>query len=400
MSVEEFLDALERSALIEYPHLKMLIDVAPSQATQAAPALAEWLVLEGVLTDFQAEKLLKGIWRGLVISHFEVRGFLGKGGMGSVYLCRDRRDMKLCALKILPVSKRAKTRNVLRFRREMELSQRLEHPGIAVAYESGSWQGVDFLAMEYVAGSTLYQLIRAHGPAPPYLVAKWLAQIADALDYVHQAGVVHRDLKPSNIIITPDGSAKLLDLGLARWYEDDHNEDRVLGEKRIVGSFDYISPEQASNSARADPRSDIYGMGCLMYFALAGRPPFHDVESNREKLIYHRKVQPVAIEQIRPDLPRGFARAVAKMMAKDPQKRFQVSAEVRDVLNRWEQELQTTLAPKEFPFRLPQSEPESPDEPVVLESDSESSEHVPIAGRPSLWTRLTRLLGLYDLKRP
>src|SRR5690606_37762695 len=200
---------------------------------------------------------------------------------------------------------------VLRFRREMELSQRLEHPGIAVAYESGSWQGVDFLAMEYVAGSTLYQLIRAHGPAPRYLVAKWLAQIADALDYVHQAGVVHRDLKPSNIIITPDGSAKLLDLGLARWYEDDHNEDRVLGEKRIVGSFDYISPEQASNSARADPRSDIYGMGCLAYFALAGKPPFHYVETPREKLAHHRKVAPDPVYAFRSDLPMGFARVIA-----------------------------------------------------------------------------------------
>jgi serine/threonine protein kinase len=189
--------------------------------------------------------------------------------------------------------------------------------------------------MEYVPGPTLYQLVRRHGGIPLYWACRWIADIADALDYAHQGGVVHRDLKPSNVIVTPERTAKLLDLGLARWYEDDHNEERVLGRRRIVGSFDYMAPEQADDSSRADARCDIYALGCLLYFLIAGHPPFHHVAERKQKIECHRTVAPTPITVYRPSTPMGLARTIERMLAKSPSNRFSVAAEVRDALANW-----------------------------------------------------------------
>jgi serine/threonine-protein kinase len=226
-------------------------------------------------------------------------------------------------------------RNLLRFQREIELSRRLEHPRIAAGYEAGHWGRIPFLAMEYIPGPTLYQLVKRTGPLDLAWACLWTADVADALDYAHQGGVIHRDLKPSNIIVNPQRTAKLLDLGLARMFDDDHNEELVLGGRKIVGSFDYMAPEQSINSARADARSDIYALGCMLYFLLAGHPPFHHVSERRQKMECHRRVQPSPITVARPDCPVGLSRIVHRMLEKDPQARFSVAAEVRDALRDW-----------------------------------------------------------------
>ena len=372
MTVDDFLSLILRSRLYGVPQLQQLVQRAPIEAGASPAALAAWLISDHALTPFQVQRLLKGNWRGLVLHKYEMRQLLGKGGMGTVFLALDREENRECALKVLPVSKRAKRRNVRRFRREMQVSQRLQHADIAVAYEAGIWKGIHYLAMEYVPGPTLYQLIRRSGPTSAYWAAKWMSEVAGALDYAHQSGVVHRDLKASNIIITPENRAKLLDLGLARWYDDDHNEDRVLGTRRIVGSFDYIAPEQANNSARADARSDIYGLGCLLYFALTGRPPFYHVEDTREKIRHHCEVPPQPVTELRPGLPPAFAAVIEKMMAKSAEDRYQVAAQVRDELSQWvqrwhEQKLVQPLAPLRSDDELP-----STDEPIMIDQQSET----------------------------
>lgn len=377
MQAAEFIDRIARSNLRDEAGLRRLLASAPKETRADAGKLADWLVERKVLTTFQANNLLLDQWRGLVVDGFELRDVLGKGGMGTVYLAHDRRRGRPCALKVLPAEKRTHARNVRRFLRETTVGQRLEHPNIAASYLAGNWRGVPYLVMEYVPGVTLYRLARAGGQIPPANAVKWIAELAGALDYIHQHGIVHRDLKPSNVIITPSGKAKLLDLGLARWYEDDHNEHLVVGERRMVGSFDYMAPEQASNSARADPRSDIYGLGCLLYFALVGKPPFHHVELTRDKIAHHQGVYPEPVTKARPDVPPGLAAVLARLMAKNPAERYQVAEEARQVLEGWE----ARLAPKgTAPFRIAfaiDDEIPSSDEPVIIDERFESAIDLP-----------------------
>src|SRR6478752_1916111 len=217
MSVDELLSALIDYRLATAEQLREILPNAPTTAMETSAAFAGWLVESGLITAFQSRKLLSGHGGSLVNEPYEIRDLLGRGGMGSVYLAWDRRNGRFAALKILGKSQKEHERGQLRFQREIEVSKRLDHPKLARGFEAGVWKSSPFLAMEYVPGPTLYQLVKRHGMMDPVWASLWIADIADALDYVHQGGVIHRDLKPSNVVVTPDGAAKLLDLGLARW---------------------------------------------------------------------------------------------------------------------------------------------------------------------------------------
>lgn len=359
------------------------------------------LIDSRTLTRFQVRQIDSGLGRNLLLDHYELRDFLGKGGMGAVYLAWDRNHRRLCALKMLQVGKnRTDQRPLRRFQREALVSQRLRHPHIAVAYEAGETRGQHYLAMEFVPGPTLFQLVRRSPPIHPYWASVWMAEICGALDHAHQAGVIHRDLKPSNIIIMPTGQAKLLDLGLARWFDDDHNEEHVVGKKRIIGSVDYMAPEQAADSSRADARSDLYAVGCLLYFILAGRPPFAHVAEGREKLIHHRKAAADPITDHRPDVSAAMARILERLLAKEPAKRFTVAAELRDELGKQARSMFTTLPQEE---RVPPSArpvpPSATDQPgdenqgpIATESEG-VDDRLPPEESGGLISRLRQFLG-------
>src|SRR5437660_5631208 len=343
-TVDAFLKNVLRSGVLDRAELQDALRNVPLENRQATEAVADHLVDSGKLSRFQVSKLLKGMTVGLVLGPFHVLAPIGKGGMGTVYLARDSRSDLLLALKVLPPKRaREEERLLSRFRREMEMCQRVAHPHLAWAYEVGVCQGVYYIAMEYIPGQSLYRLVNEQGPLQVARAARLFAEVASALEHAHNQGLIHRDLKPSNIIITPHDHAKVLDLGLALVQGEAPGRLEVVGGRGyVVGTLDYIAPEQAENPTAVDPRSDIYSLGCTLYFALTGQPPFPG-GTPLEKIQRHRFEDPTPVPQLNPAIPPGFIGLLRKLMAKNPEQRFATAAEVQQKLTEWASESSTPL---------------------------------------------------------
>ena len=331
-----FLKVVLKSGLLDSEQLKAAVRAAPPDRRTDADALAEHLVKAGKLSRFQAHKLLQGTFQGLVLGPYQILAPLGKGGMSAVYLARDCRDLKLVALKILPPKKaREEDRHIARFQREMDLSQRVAHPHLAQTYQAGIFQDVHYIAMEYIPGRNLHRLVTEEGPLSLSRAARLFAEIANGLDHAHLRGLIHRDLKPSNILITPNDHAKVLDLGLAL-IQGELPTDRAVvgGQGYVVGTMDYIAPEQAEDAAKVDARTDIYSLGCSLYFGLTGRPPFPG-GSTLEKIVRHRTVEPIPVQKLNPNVPEAFAQFLRRLMAKKREDRPASCDAVRAELLKW-----------------------------------------------------------------
>jgi eukaryotic-like serine/threonine-protein kinase len=336
VAVERFLDAVRRSGLLPADAVRTTLDAAPDPAKADARQLADYFVRLGKLSHFQARKLLDGTAGGLVLGPYHVVMPIGRGGMGTVYLARDNRENRLVALKILPPKKaRDEERVLARFRREMDLSQRVSHPNLTQTYEVGVAQGVYYIALEYIAGQSLYRVVSQGGPLAVTRAARLFAQVAAGLDHAHALGLIHRDLKPSNIMITPRDQVKVLDLGLALIQGEVVADHTVIGGKGyVVGTMDYIAPEQTEDAAKVDARSDLYALGCTMYFALTGQPPFPGGD-RRQKITKHRIAIPPPIQDLNPLVPAAFAAVVHPLLAKRPEDRPPSAAALRQQLLAW-----------------------------------------------------------------
>jgi serine/threonine protein kinase len=335
-SVEDFVRAVIRSGLLDHGELQTARAALPPDRVGDPEALADHLVRTGRLSRFQARKLLEGTPLGLVLGPFQVLAPIGKGGMGTVYLARDSRNQQLLALKVLPPKRAREEGHLLaRFLREMAICQRVAHPHLTRTYEAGVCQGVYYIAMEYIPGRTLHRVVAAEGPLALARAARLFAEVAWGLEYAHRQGLIHRDLKPSNVLVTPNDHAKVLDLGLAL-VEGEVLTNRAVagGPGYVVGTMDYIAPEQGEDPTGVDPRSDIYSLGCTLYFALTGQPPFAG-GTTREKIQRHRTVEPIPVEIRNRAIPPAFAAVLRRMMAKRPEDRFASAAELREALVRW-----------------------------------------------------------------
>jgi len=334
--VKTFLKSVLKSGLLDSEQLQSAVRAAPPDSQAAPEALAEHFVRSGKLSRYQAQKLLQGTVLGLVLGPYQVLSPLGKGGMGAVYLARDSRDLKLVALKILPPKRaREEQRYLARFQREMDLSQRVSHPHLAQTYQAGVLQDVNYIAMEYIPGRNLYRLVTQEGPLTVPRAARLFAEIANGLDHAHLRGLIHRDLKPSNILITPNDHAKVLDLGLALIQGELPGDRAVVGgQGYVVGTMDYIAPEQVDDAAKVDARSDIYSLGCVLYGPLTGRPPFPGGDT-RQKIARHRTEEPIPIMELNPAVSPGFARFLRRLMAKSPEDRPASCDAVRAELLKW-----------------------------------------------------------------
>jgi serine/threonine protein kinase len=259
--------------------------------------------------------------RGRTLAHFELIEPVGVGGMAAVIRALDKQLDRIVALKILPPEMAGDPENVRRFHNEARAAAKLDHENIARVFFCGEDQRLHFIAFEFVEGVNLRAFVERRGRLPVAEAVHYMIQIASGLAHAAERGVVHRDIKPSNIIISSNGRAKLVDMGLARSLE--RRDDQALTQSGVtLGTFDYISPEQALEPRDADVRSDIYSLGCTFYHMLTGQPPVPDGTAAK-KLHHHQHVAPIDPRQLNPEIPDDVAALLARMMAKDPKDRYQ-----------------------------------------------------------------------------
>ncbi|HEV3121148.1 MAG TPA: serine/threonine-protein kinase [Isosphaeraceae bacterium] len=268
---------------------------------------------------------------GMVVDTFEIQEAIGAGGMGAVFRALDIRLHRLVALKILPPEQATDPEVLQRFYHEGQAAAQLDNENIARVYTVGSDQTFHFIAFEYIEGTTIRQRVEERGPLSVSEAINYTLQIAGALVHAAERGVVHRDIKPSNIIVTPQGRAKLVDMGLARRFE--RGGDHSLTQSGMtLGTFDYISPEQARDPRDVDVRSDLYSLGCTLFHMLTGRPPFPD-GTVLQKLLQHQEDSPPDVRALNPQVPAELGAVLTRLMAKNRERRYQTpELLVRDLL--------------------------------------------------------------------
>jgi len=329
-NIDDFVKLIRKSGMIEEHRLDAYLDKlkANGSMTTDVKKLAGYMVKDGLLTYFQAEQFLLGKWRGFTIGKYKLLERIGFGGMGQVFLCEHMYMRRRVAIKVLPPAKAEEPAALGRFYREARAAAALDHPNIVRTHDIDQDGNLHFLVMEYVDGSSLLDIVKKSGPMDVKRATHYIWQSAQGLDHAHRVGVIHRDIKPGNILVDRFGASKILDMGLARFY---HTDDDMLtlkyDEKSVLGTADYVAPEQTVNSHDVDVRADLYSLGATFYFLLAGHPPYPD-GTIAQKLIAHQTKTPTPIRQFRPDVPEELAAILSKLLAKQVEDRFQTPEEV------------------------------------------------------------------------
>ena len=336
LSRDEFVQKLGDSGLWTRAEIdKNLKEVPGADSAADGNSLAELLASSGKLTNFQADAVWEQRYSDLVIGNYEVLDRLGAGGMGTVYKARHRRMKRVVGLKILAPELGKTPSFVQRFQREVEAVARLQHPNIVMAFDADEAEAGHFLVMEYVSGRDLASEVQERGPLPVKLAADCILQAARAMEYAHSQGIVHRDLKPANLLRDANGIVKVADLGLARInLGADSSADSGSGLTQaggILGTVDYMPPEQALDSTSCDHRADIYSLGCTLHFLLTGKPMYPGA-TIVETLLKHRDAPIPWLRTARFEVSPELEAVFQKMVAKAPDDRFQSMAEVAKAL--------------------------------------------------------------------
>jgi predicted Ser/Thr protein kinase len=258
---------------------------------------------------------------GSMLGPYRLDAFIGGGGMGAVFRALDTTLDRTVAVKVLARQESDDEETLRRFRNEAQSAARLDHENIGRVHAVGSDGDWHYIVFEFIEGENLRDLIRRDGPWDARRTVEVAIQVAAALEHASQREVVHRDIKPSNIVITPEGRARIVDMGLARFHQVAGDAELTVSGMTL-GTFDYISPEQARDPRAADVRSDLYSLGCTMFFMLAGRPPFAE-GTMVQKLLQHQQAEPPSIADLRSDVPRRLAAIIGRLMEKDPLDRYQ-----------------------------------------------------------------------------
>jgi serine/threonine-protein kinase len=332
-SVADFLQQIDEHDLVDPGQRPLVAQLAVGFGEPRA--LAREVLQRGWLTPYQINQIFQGNAASLVLGSYVVLERLGFGGMGSVFKARHHKLGRIVALKVIHPDKLNNPAVVGRFRREIHVAARLQHPNIVHAFDAEVVNGAEVLVMEYVEGSNLTRLVKENGPLPVAVACDYVRQAALALQHAHEKGLVHRDVKPSNLMLQPGGTIKLLDLGLALLHEplvDGSAAGRMTVAGRVIGTVDFIAPEQARDASGVDIRADLYSLGCTFYYLLTGRPPFAGATTTN-KIFKHALEQPAAVERLRPEVPAPASAVIRRLLAKRPEDRFQTPAELAAVLD-------------------------------------------------------------------
>ena len=334
---KDFLEMLRRSGLVEAERLVQIVDECKRKHGGKLPnagVIADVMVDAKLLTRWHCEKMLEKKYKGFFLGKYKLLGHLGKGGMSTVYLAEHILMQRRVAIKVLPKRYVGDSSYLARFQLEAKAAAALDHPNVVRAYDVDNEGDTHYIVMEYVAGKDLQEFIKHSEDLSVEQAVDYIAQAADGLEHAHQSGIIHRDIKPANLLVDENGAIKILDMGLALFDATSEASLTLAHSENVLGTADYLSPEQALNSHTVDARTDIYSLGCTLYFLLTGRAPFAD-GSIAQRIAKHQTEIPTPVTDYHSDCPARLCEICARMMAKAPQDRYQSAREVSEVLNAW-----------------------------------------------------------------
>ena len=321
--------------------------------------LSAYLVSQDILTSYQVDQLIAGRTK-LSLGSYLIKDWIGQGGMGQVFKAEHQVMGRVCAIKVLPLSK-STDHAIESFMREIRVQANLDHPNLVRAYDAGKDGNVHYLVVEYVPGTDLRRLVRSRGRLSIQQASNIIKQAAEGLAYAHEKDLIHRDVKPGNILVTPDGLGKVSDLGLAAFMTDYESDPR---HGKVVGTADYLSPEQIRNPKDITSVSDIYSLGCTLYYAVTGKVPFPG-GSAKNKARRHLEETPWHPRRFNEEVSDEFVDLIADMMEKEPSARLPSASEVAQRLEPWASDLSPISTGQMMRSRWMA-------EPLLTESDGEA----------------------------
>jgi serine/threonine protein kinase len=390
-TVENVCGLLIRSKLLSPDEVKAMYQRWLAEAKETAAHLGlftRWLSANHYVTEYQAKLLTRGQADDFFLGPYKVLDRIGRGRMAGVYKALHALG-QVVAIKVLPPSRARDALTLGRFRRESRLAMRLKHPNVVRAFQVGQANGLHYLVMEYLEGETLDETLQRRRQLPPAEAVRVAYQALLGLEHIHEQGLVHRDLKPANLMLVPGPSpgqpdttaratVRILDIGLGRALFEENapagpagglQDPQLTAEGVLLGTPDYLSPEQARDPRTTDIRGDIYSLGCVLYHALAGQPPFPD-RSVLSQMVRHATEVPRPLKALNPAVPDGLQQVVSRMLAKDPSQRYPTPEGAA-------QALQTFLAAGSEPARGIEAEPQMRKFLTWLETDNGSPPAAP-----------------------
>lgn len=330
VTIAQFLQRLEASGILSDADLVAVKGASAGQddAGDAEP-LVKRLHKEGRITTYQAQALWKGKGQQLALGNYIIEDELGRGGMGVVLKARHKRMLRQVAIKVLPAAMVKDAAAIARFQREVVAAAKLTHSNIVAAFDADEINGQHILVMEFVNGRDLSSLVKKQGPLPVPQAIDYVVQAARGLEFAHKQGVIHRDIKPANLLLDATGTVKILDMGLARLSgtADVANQAELTGTGTVMGTVDYMSPEQALSTKTADHRADIYSLGISLFYLVTGNPAYTG-DSLMARLMAHANSPIPSLKSVRPDISPQLQGVFERMVAKKVEDRYQSMTEV------------------------------------------------------------------------